>query len=126
MHKNPVVLWELASHDSDMTAEFLRRVFDWDIEMNPRLGFYTMDVDPRDSGFEGGGVFTLKKAKLPFITIYIQLDDIQEKARAVAAAGGYIVEGPTELPGGSWICLFNEPSGVTLAMLQSRQNESDE
>jgi len=33
--------------------------------------------------------------------------------------GGYIVEPPFEIASGSKICLFNEPSGVTLAMIES-------
>jgi predicted enzyme related to lactoylglutathione lyase len=33
-------------------------------------------------------------------------------------AGGFIVDPPLDLPSRSRICLFNEPSGVTLAMIQ--------
>jgi predicted enzyme related to lactoylglutathione lyase len=32
--------------------------------------------------------------------------------------GGFIVEEPFEISPGTKICLFNEPSGVTLAMLE--------
>ena len=56
MKVNPIVWWELASHDAEKTADFL------------------------------------KKVKLSF-----------------------------EIPGGSRICLFNEPSGVTLAMLEKKK-----
>ncbi len=33
--------------------------------------------------------------------------------------GSFIVDPPLILPGGPRICLFNEPSGVTLAMIQA-------
>ncbi|GAG72652.1 unnamed protein product [marine sediment metagenome] len=56
MEANPIVWWELASHNAEKTADFL------------------------------------KKAKLPF-----------------------------ENSSGSRICLFNEPSGVTLAMLEKKE-----
>ena len=65
-----------------------------------------------------GGIFTLKKAKLPFLTIYLLVEDIAEKAKLIEEHGGHIVQGPTEIPGGAKICLFNEPSGVTFAMYQ--------
>lgn len=55
---------------------------------------------------------------MPFLTLYVQVDDIEAKARIVEESGGFIVEAPFELPSGSRICLFNEPSGVTLAMIQ--------
>lgn len=120
MAENPVCWWELASHDADKTVAFLKQVFDWDLKFDDRLGFYVMPSGEQDrAAFGGGGVFTLRKARLPFITIYIQVADIEAKARAVEAAGGFIVEGPISI-GKSRICLFNEPSGVTLAMLEAR------
>ncbi|MCP4425936.1 MAG: VOC family protein, partial [Chloroflexi bacterium] len=48
--------------------------------------------------------------------------DIEAKAQLVEEAGGYIVEAPFEIQSGTKICLFNEPSGVTFAMLQSAAN----
>ena len=32
--------------------------------------------------------------------------------------GGFIVDPPAELAPGEWLCLFNDPSGVTFAMIQ--------
>jgi uncharacterized protein len=70
---------------------------------------------------QAGGVFTLRRAKLPFLTIYIKVDDLDAKVKLIEKNGGTIVDPPLDLPGGSRICLFNEPSGVTLAMIQSAQ-----
>ena len=36
MANNPVVYWELASHDAPQTVDFLRKVFDWDFEYDAR------------------------------------------------------------------------------------------
>ena len=117
MQKNPVVWWELASHDADKTVEFLRKVFDWEVIFDERLGFYTLPDETSPEGI-GGGVFTLRKARLPFLALYIQVEDIDAKVRLIEQHGGYIVDPPSVAPGGSRICLFNEPSGVTLAMIQ--------
>jgi len=32
MQKNPVVFWELATHDMEKTIEFSKEVFEWKIE----------------------------------------------------------------------------------------------
>jgi len=82
MSSNPVIYWELASHDALKTVEFLKKVFDWDFE-------------------------------------YDKVDDLDTKVKLIEENGGFIVDPPLDLPGGSRICLFNEPSGVTLAMIQS-------
>jgi uncharacterized protein len=120
MSTNPVCWWELASNDADKTVSFLRKVFDWNLIFDEKLGFYVMPADDEDKqAFDGGGVFTLRKAKLPFVALYIRVADIEVKAKLVEAAGGLIVEAPFEIQSGTKICLFNEPSGVTFAMIQS-------
>ena len=118
MQKNPVVFWELASHDMEKTVEFFREVFDWKIEFNDRLGFYIIpEITSLENAIDGA-VFTLKRAKLPFQTIYIKVNDIEAKAKLIPKKGGFILDEPSEIPDGSKICLFNEPSGVTFAMLE--------
>ena len=120
MQKNPVVFWELASHDMEKSAAFFRDVFEWDINMNERLGFYIAPAtSPPDETIDGG-IFTLGKARLPFVALYIQVADIDAKAKLIEEKGGFIVEAPFDNPGGSRICLFNEPSGVTFAMIQPK------
>ena len=118
MHNNPVVYWELASHYAERTADFLRKVFDWEFEFDPKTTIYELPAGEASQSFAGGGVFTLRRAKLPFLTLYIRVEDIEAKVRLIQEHGGFIVEGPMEIPGGAKICLSNEPSGVTLAMLQ--------
>ena len=126
MQKNPVVFWELASHDMEKSADFFRKVFDWEIEFSERLGFYVIPQTTSPEESIEGGIFTLRKAKLPFLTVYLQVEDIAEKANKIEEHGGFIIEGPHEIPGGSEICLFNEPSGVTFAMIQSRSAGRDQ
>lgn len=119
MQKNPVVFWELASHDMEKSVKFFQDVFDWQIDFNERLGFYIIpQATPQGESLDGA-IFTLKRAKLPFLTIYIQVEDIDAKAKLIEQKGGFIVEEPFNISDKSRICLFNEPSGVTFAMIES-------
>ena len=120
MQKNPVCFWELASHNAEASVNFLKKVFDWDIESDKKLGIYRVPAGQSASSFNGGGIFTLRRAKLPFLTVYIRVDDIDSKVKLIEKHGGFIVDPPSELPDGSRICLFNEPSGVTFAMIQRK------
>jgi predicted enzyme related to lactoylglutathione lyase len=119
MSNNPVVYWELASHDATRTVDFLKKVFDWDFEYDARTAIHELPAELMP--VQGGGVFTLRRARLPFVTIYIKVDDLDAKVKLIEENGGFIVDPPLDLPDGSRICLFNEPSGVTLAMIQSAQ-----
>jgi predicted enzyme related to lactoylglutathione lyase len=123
MGKNQVCYWELASNDAGKSVAFFEKVFGWEMQLDDRLGIHELPSGDTSGGFHGGGIFTLRKAKLPFLTVYIQVDDIEERARAIEEAGGLLVEPPFELPTGSKICLFNDPSGVTFAMLQPARKE---
>ena len=123
MKKNPVVYWELASHDAGKTTAFLEKVFGWTPEYDEKTGIYEFPAGEAQKNFAGGGVFTLRRAKLPFLTVYIRVDDIEASAKLVEKHGGFIVEAPFEINPGVKICLFNEPSGVTLAMLESTKQK---
>jgi uncharacterized protein len=115
---NLVVYWELASRDAEKTVEFLRKVFGWIPAYDPETAIHEFPSGESRQHFSGGGVFTLRKAKLPFLTMYLRVEDIEAKAGMVVENGGLIVEAPFEISPGTKICLFNEPSGVTLAMLE--------
>ncbi len=117
---NPVVFWELASHDADKSIAFLESVFDWEFNAPEGSALYVARTSNDDGGINGG-VFTLQQAKLPFLTVYIMVDDIEHKAELVEKAGGEVLEPPHPIASGSWICLFNDPSGATFAMLQQNR-----
>jgi len=116
---NEVVCWELASHDQDKSADFFRKVFDWDVQFDEKLGFYRVNA-PGGAKASSGYLVPLRKAKLPFVAVYIKVDDIEAKAKLVEEHGGLVVLGPEEPVPGSRICLFNEPSGVCFAMVEEK------
>ncbi len=121
MPPNPVVFWELGTHDGPKSLEFFTSVFGWTSAPVPgaKTFFHTLDTGGEGGGIDGG-VFTLRKARPAFLTVYILVDDIDAMAELVEPAGGMIVEPPNEISPGTWICLFNDPSGVTFAMLEKK------
>ena len=118
MQNNPICFWELASHDAEKSVQFFKNVFGWEFNYDENTTIHELPAGESSAKFWGGGIFSLQKAKLPFLTIYILVDNINEMITRIEEEGGHIVEPNFELPTGSRICLFNEPSGVTFAMLQ--------
>ena len=119
MSANPIVWWELATYDAEKSVKFFREVFGWQIDFDEKVGFFKMRHNPPT--ISGGGIFTLRRAKLPFVALYISVDDIHAMAKKIQEHGGFLVDPPFEI-GGEWICLFNEPSGVTFAMIQETKS----
>lgn len=121
MH-NPLCYWELASHNAEESTKFFENVFGWKFEYDKNSTIHDLQIDDTQKPI-GGGIFTLQKAKLPFLTLYILVEDIEDKVRRIEENGGFITIPPTvPFPGGPTICLFNEPSGVTFAMLERNAN----
>ena len=118
MAADPIVWWELATHDAEKSVAFFEKVFGWQIPYSDKAGFYLTRAGSPPAAMEGGGIFTLRKARLPFLALYIQVEDIRAKRDLVEENGGHIVEEPFQIPSGSHLCLFNDPSGVTWAMIQ--------
>ena len=63
----------------------------------------------------------MNKAKLPWLTVYVHVDDAEAKAREIEEKGGHIVVPPQEFIPGAKVCVFNDPSGVPFALLERRK-----
>jgi predicted enzyme related to lactoylglutathione lyase len=58
---------------------------------------------------------------VPLWLYYFNVTDINAAAARVMAAGGRVVEGPVEMPGGNWIASCVDPQGAMFA-LEGRQD----
>ena len=53
---------------------------------------------------------------VPFWLYYFNIDNIDAAAQRVTAGGGQILDGPLEVPGGSWIVQCADPQGAIFAL----------
>jgi predicted enzyme related to lactoylglutathione lyase len=121
MSTNPIVYWELASNNAEKSVEFFKRAFGWQFDYHKATTIYESPIPKTENKFSGGGVFTLRRAKISFLTLYIEVEDIDQKAKEIEDMGGFIVEPPFDVTPQVRICLFNEAAGVTFAMLQRKK-----
>ena len=64
-----------------------------------------------------GGIFPkLPRAPVPFWLYYIEVPDIAVAIARVKEGGGRVVQGPMELPGGSWIARCIDPQGAMFSL----------
>ena len=65
-----------------------------------------------------GGMFNKPPAvPAPFWLYYFNVDDIDAGGRRVKAGGGKMLNGPMEVPGGSWIVQAKDPQGAMFALV---------
>jgi predicted enzyme related to lactoylglutathione lyase len=109
---------ELATTDWGAALEFYQRLFGWeamDKMEDPAIGTYQMFG--RD-GHMLGGIFNRPAAMpgAPSWLPYVRVPDAKAAAARVAEAGGTVVNGPMEVPGGDWIAQGIDPQGTMFAV----------
>ena len=68
-----------------------------------------------------GGMLTKPSAiPAPFWLYYFNVGDLDAAAQRVKAGGGRILDGPIEVPGGSWIVQCSDPQGAMFALEGTR------
>ena len=71
---------------------------------------------------QGGGM--MKKMALepvPHWLYYITVDAIDTASERVKSAGGKVVNGPMQVPGGSWIVQGVDPQGAMFALVAPKR-----
>jgi hypothetical protein len=110
---------ELITTDAAAAMKFYTEVFGWQpsetMDMGP-MGKYHMFNRPH--GMIGGMMNKPPEmAHLPpHWMIYFRVPDINAAAERVKAAGGRILNGPMEVPGGDWVLNAMDPQGAAFAL----------
>jgi predicted enzyme related to lactoylglutathione lyase len=111
---NSVVHVEIHSNAPEKTKAFLKDVFNWKFQDMPEMN-YSMFEAP---SAPGGG---LQKAEnLPAgIINYILSEDIDGTLKKIQSSGGAVVMPKAEIPGMGWFAVFQDPTGITLALYEN-------
>jgi len=111
---------QLASTDPARTRKFFEDVFAWTFEDIPEMDYATFEAP---SG-PGGGLTAPMEGQPPGILSYLLSSDVDADLRRIEGAGGRVLRPKTEIPGIGWWALFEEPTGIVLALFQARPDMS--
>ncbi len=108
---------ELMIDDYESAFAFYAELFGWQVLDEHDMGdagvylIYGRDDRPL------GGIFN-RPPGVPYNAwiYYVMVDDVDRQAAAVVAAGGEILHGPLEVPGGDRIVQIRDPQGAVLAL----------
>ena len=114
---------ELLATNWEPAFTFYRSLFGWEKAetVTGELGVYQLFSV---GGRAIGGMLT-KPAMIsaPFWLYYFNIEDIDAAQRRVEAGGGQILNGPLELPDGSWILRCVDPQGAIFALEGKRRRQ---
>jgi len=113
---------ELHGGDPESAFAFYSGLFGWTegeaMNMGP-MGTYRIFTT---KGRQSGGMMK-KMAQEPMAhwVYYINVEAIDAAAERVTSAGGQIINGPMEVPGGSWIVNGLDPQGAMFALVAPKR-----
>jgi hypothetical protein len=111
---------ELHATDGPRATDFYAAQFGWSrgqgVDMGPMGIYQLMTIDGRDMG----GIFTDRNFPRPAWLVYFRVDGIERAAQRITEAGGQVVHGPMEVPGGGWIVNGVDPGGALFALTGTR------
>ena len=111
---------ELHALDGPSAFTFYADMFGWTageaIDMKEMGKYQIFDID----GVGVGGMLTrFNPGQPPNWTYYINTDSIEAAIARVTAAGGKLVMGPQQVPGGNWIMHGMDPAGAMFALVST-------
>jgi uncharacterized protein len=111
---------ELHAADGPKATAFYTALFGWaksqGMDMGPMGVYQLFSVGGRDLG----GIFTDTNFARPAWLVYFRVDGIERAAQRIKEAGGQVVHGPMEVPGGGWIVNGVDPDGAMFALTGTR------
>src|SRR5205085_9119861 len=97
---------------------FYSKLFGWTkadaIDMGP-MGTY--QLFSTGNGPVGGMMTKTPQTPAPFWLYYFNVSGIDAARERVKTAGGKVINGPMEVPGGSWILQGLDPQGAMFALV---------
>ncbi len=110
---------EIGARDLEKARGFYEKVFDWKIEVTlmgegEPYGLIDTGTPP------GGGLFVPPPGVPTGITIYIDVDNIEETLGKIEATGGKTMMPRQQVPGVGWFAIFSDLDGNVLGLWQSK------
>jgi len=116
---------ELVTSDQAAALRFYRELFGWEQvavhDMGAPVGPYVIFGR---GGQQLGGIFARQGGGGTQWLAYARVSSASRAADAAKAGGGRVINGPMQVPGGSWIAQLADPHGAAIAVNQAATAES--
>ena len=113
---NPVVHFEISGRDGKKLQDFYARLFGWKINADNPMN-YGM-VETGGSGGINGGIMQAGPGQPTYLTVYVQVDDLQAYLDKAAGLGGKTLVPPTPIPDVGAFAMFQDPEGHCVGLFK--------
>ena len=119
----PVVHFEIMGKDGLKLQKFYGELFGWKIQNMAEMGNYGMSEtgaqgDKAGKGSIDGGVGGTQPGAHNYVTVYIQVKDIDAHLKKIAGMGGKTVTPKTVIPNIVTFAQFTDPEGNVVGLVE--------
>src|SRR6202049_699518 len=108
---------ELATSNHEAAFDFYSKLFGWQVMHRMDMGPQGGDLIFGSDGVHRGGIYRLQqeRSSRPYWLPYAAVANADAAAATAIAAGGRVIVGPMDVPGGGRIAQVTDPSGAMFA-----------
>lgn len=111
---------ELATTDPESAFRFYSELFGWAKGAAHDMGEMGVYQLLSHGGSDVAGIFKARDNSTPPAWLsYVRVADAAKAVSAAKSAGGRVLNGPMEVPGGSWIAQLLDPQGGAFAVVEA-------
>lgn len=114
----PVVHFEIGGRDIERSEKFFTALFGWSVQRSGPVSLI-------DTGGDGinGHISAVNRRPYRYVTVYVQVDDLQAYLRKAETLGGKTLVPPMELPTGTF-AWFADPDGNPIGLWKPKETPS--
>ncbi len=112
----PVVHFEIGAKNGAQSRQFYSKLFDWQIQMHEGMDYGL--VSPAGEGSIGGGIGAAPEGQNPYVTFYVQVDDLQGYLNKAEKLGGKTLLPPPPIPGVGSCAWLADPDGNCVGLFK--------
>lgn len=116
---------ELYTTDLDAGFDFYNRLFGWtkvtDMNMGPMGSYRIFDEGDHHQMGDGGMMTRPPHVPVSCWNFYFSVDSMEPAVDRVKAGGGKVLNGPMQVPGGSWIINGQDPQGAMFCLVSNKE-----
>ncbi len=111
----PVVFFEIAVDNLERCSQFYRDVFGWEISGEKKD--YQM-FKTAEGGIDGGIMPNQPDKFPPYVSIYIEVEDLPQYLETTRSLGGKVIVEPMSLPCGSQFAMIMDPDNNCIGLFK--------
>jgi predicted enzyme related to lactoylglutathione lyase len=112
----PVIQWQVLSHNPDKLFAFYKEVFGWEMSANNALGYREIDTGS-ERGIKGG-MWPIPEEAPSAVSLYVEVENVEEAVERATSLGATVAIPPQNLPDGDSMAVIVDPEGIAFGLFK--------